>query len=237
MPTLLDEPGAVTDELTAADEPGTLADLVRELGGVPLSRICRNPRPGVATEADLLRFLAGHPKRLFELVDGTLVEKPMGYSESSIGSVLVRRLGRWSDDAGDLGNIAGADGTVRLLGRQVRMPDVSFTRWDRLPGGHLPAEPIPDFVADLAVEVLSDSNTPAEIGIKLGEYFACGAKLVWVIDPAARTARAYTAPQQWADLTAADTLDGADVLAGFAVPLADLFARLPPEPKRKKKGG
>jgi Uma2 family endonuclease len=212
---------------TLLDEPGTLADLVRELGDVPLSRICRNPPPGKATERHLLRFLHAADKRLYELVDGTLVEKPMGYKESSLAAVLIGRLVVWNAAAGDVGNIAGADGTVRLLGRQVRMPDVSFTRWDRLPGGRLPAEAIPDFAADLAVEVLSASNTPAEIARKLGEYFACGAKLVWVIDPAARTVRAYTGPADVTPFAASDALDGGGVLPGFRLPLAELFARLP----------
>ena len=136
--------------------------------------------------------------------------------------------------------MTGEAGTVRLSDRQVRMPDVAFTRWERFPGGVLPTEPIPDFAADLAVEVLSEGNTPAEIDRKLSEYFACGAKLVWVIDPDTRTARAYTAPTDPAVLTAADALDGGDVLPGFRLPLADLFAKLPPETKpkpRKKKPG
>ena len=207
-------------------------ELVRRLGDVPTCRICVDPPPGQATEADVLAYLHGPDKRLFELVDGTLVEKPVGYQESSIAAILIRLLGNWSSDAEDLGNIAGADGTVRLLGRQVRMPDVAFTRWDRLPGRCYPAEPIPDFAADLAVEVLSESNTPAEIDRKIGEYFACGAKLVWVIDPDRRTARAHTSPSEFVPLTAADALDGADVLPGFRLPLADLFAKLPPEPSK-----
>jgi Uma2 family endonuclease len=213
-------------------------ELLRSLGGIPACRVCFDPPPGQATEADLLEFLHAADKRLFELVDGTLVEKPVGYSESSIASILIRLLGNWSHDAGDLGNIAGEAGTVRLLGRQVRMPDVSFTRWDRLPGGLIPPEPIPDFAADLAVEVLSESNTPAEIDRKLGEYFACGAKLAWVIDPESRTARAYTSPANLTELTEADALDGGGVLPGFRLPLADLFAKLPPpdKPKRPEQG-
>lgn len=219
-----------------ADEPRMIDDLLRELGDVPADRVCLTPRPGTATERDVLRYLEAPRKRLFELVDGTLVEKPVGYNESSVAAILIRLLGNWSSDAGDLGNLAGADGTLRLLGRQVRMPDVSFTRWDRLPGGRLPAEPIPDFAADLVVEVLSKKNTPAEIARKLGEYFACGCKLAWVIDPDRRTARAHTAADAWAELTAADALDGGDVLPGFRLPLADLFAKLPPVEPAKPRG-
>lgn len=113
------------------------------------------------------------------------------------------------------------------------MPDVAFTRWDRLPGGLIPPEPIPDFAADLAVEVLSKSNTPAEIDRKMEEYIACGAKLVWVIDPDAHTAKVHPSPADPTELTAADALDGGEVLPGFRLPLADLFAKLPPPEKSK----
>src|SRR5204863_853908 len=63
--------------------PGTetLADVVDRLGGVSLDRILWNPRPGTATEADAIRLADGEPRRLVELVDGVLVEKPMGYRE------------------------------------------------------------------------------------------------------------------------------------------------------------
>lgn len=58
---------------------------------------------------------------------------------------------------------------------------------------------------------------------KRAEYFAAGVRLVWEIDPRART---YTAADQFTDLTAADTLGGGSALPGFAVPLVDLFAEL-----------
>jgi Uma2 family endonuclease len=78
----------------------------------------------------------------------------------------------------------------------------------------------------LAVEVLSLSNTAGEMARKRDEYFRAGVRLVWEIDPRARTVRAYTAADQFRDLTAADTLSGDPVLPGFTLPLADLFAEL-----------
>ena len=74
----------------------------------------------------------------------------------------------------------------------VRIPDVTFVSWKRLPGHKLPAEPIPDLIPNLAVEVLSVSNTKAEIDRKIGEYFRVGVQLVWMIDPPTRTAEVYT---------------------------------------------
>jgi Uma2 family endonuclease len=66
---------------------------------------------------------------------------------------------------------------------------VSFVSWDRLPGHELPAEPIPDPAPDLAVEVLSESDTEGEMKRKLREYFKAGSRLVWLVNPRTRTAR------------------------------------------------
>jgi Uma2 family endonuclease len=77
---------------------------------------------------------------------------------------------------------------------------------------------------DLAVEVLSEGNTPAEMNRKLGEYFAGGVRLVWLIDPDTQTALAYTSPDKSNFIGADGALDGGDVLPGFGLPLRDLFA-------------
>jgi Uma2 family endonuclease len=81
-------------------------------------------------------------------------------------------------------------------------------------------------VPDLAVEVLSKSNSPREMARKRDEYFRAGVRLVWEIDPRTRTVRVYTAVDLFEVLTVADTLTGGDVLLGFTLPLADLFADL-----------
>jgi Uma2 family endonuclease len=78
----------------------------------------------------------------------------------------------------------------------------------------------------LVVEVLSPGNTSAEMARKRGEYFRSGVKLLWEIDSRARTVRVYTSETSFADLTAADSLDGRDVLPGFTLPVANLFAEL-----------
>src|SRR4051812_44578501 len=187
------------------------AELVQRLGNIPLARICFTPPPGTATERDLLTALRRND-RLYELVDGTLVEKTMGLSESMIAGLILRKIGNFAEE-GDLGIPAGADGTVRLLKGLVRIPDVSFFCWDKLPGRVLPSEPIPDLFPDLAVEVLSENNTPEEMDRKLREYFLAGVRLVWMIDPRTRTAAVYTAPDTPAiTLDETQALDGGNVL-------------------------
>jgi Uma2 family endonuclease len=208
------------------------ADLVQRLGNIPLERICFTPPPGTATERDLLAAQR-RSDRLYELVDGTLVEKAMGLSESMIGGQIIRRIGNFAEE-NDLGVPAGADGTVRLLKGLVRIPDVAFFCWDKLPGRVLPSKPIPDLAPDLAVEVLSATNTPAEMERKLREYFLSGVRLVWMIDPARRQAEVYTSPDApAATLDEAQALHGGDVLPGFTLPLAELFAHLPTVSKKR----
>jgi Uma2 family endonuclease len=227
--------------------PETMADLLQELGDISPRRVRLQPLPGIATEKDLLDILH-RSDRLYELVDGILVEKVMCYWESSLTMRLVFLLQQFLDRQ-DLGNLAGPDGPMRLMPRLVRIPDISFVRWENLPHRALPTAPIPDLVPDLAVEVLSEGNTPAEMQRKLKEYFLAGVKLVWFVEPDQRTVRVFAAPDRSVTLTADDTLDGGDVLPGFTLPVKQVFAKLPrqqngrrpprrrtPSGKRGKKG-
>ncbi len=196
----------------------TAADLFRELGDIPPGRIRLTPNPGEATEADLL----APEGRLCELVDGILVEKAMGSVESMLNFELGLFLGTFVK-LHRLGVVLGTDGMVRLMPGQVRLPDLSFLSWDRLPGRKAPTTPILDLAPDLAVEVLSRSNTRAEVRRKLREYFDAGVRLVWLVDPKARTILVHTAPTGPAKLKVGQVLDGGAVLPGFALPLAELF--------------
>jgi Uma2 family endonuclease len=201
----------------------TVADLLKGLGGIPADRVRLDRTPGTATEQDVLDIQV-HEGRLCELVDGVLVEKVMGFHESRLTIELIVFLGEFVRRH-NLGVVAGADGTLKLTTGLVRIPDISFVSWDRLPGRRLPPEPIPLLAIDLAVEVISKGNTRGEMGRKLREYFAAGARLVWFIYPRTRTARVYTAPEQSERLSEEGVLDGGAALPGFALPLRELFAQ------------
>lgn len=213
----------------AAAVPFEMMDeLLESLGGVSPKRVRVDPPPGTATEADVLRIL-DRTNRLFELVDGTLVEKVMGAKESFIAIELAILMGIYQRAHGDRGMILGSDGTLRIMPGMVRIPDVSFTFWDRLPGRRVPVEPIPPIAPDLAVEVLSPGNTTGEMNRKLREYFLSGVREVWFIDPDARTARLYRGPEQVERVEPDGEIDGGELLPGFRLPLADLFAKLTPD--------
>jgi Uma2 family endonuclease len=201
----------------------TLADLVKRLGDIPLNRIRAHPAPGTATEADLLDDL-GDNYKMCELIDGMLVEKAMGSYESLLAGVLIQLLRNFLDEH-DGGIVLAPDGTLRLGPGLVRLPDVTFIPWERLPNEEFPDEPIPDLAPDLAVEVISKGNTKSEIERKLQEYFAAGTRLAWVLDPKRRTVQVHTSPNEFRLLRESDTLDGGEVLPGFQLPIREWFER------------
>jgi len=174
-----------------------------------------------------------------ELVDGILVEKTMGYREEVLASLIFRAISRYLDTY-DLGMVVGSQAMVRFAPSLVRLPDVTFTRWDSADNPtdiENPDGPYLEVVPDLVVEVLSESNTPREMEIKLGEYAAAGVKLVWYVDPGAKTVTVYPKGRERGKkvLGVGDTLDGGKVLPGFTLPVADIFA--PRAPKATKKKG
>lgn len=212
---------------TAPPEPETLADIIDHLG-VPSSRIRWNPRPGTATEEDIFTVRAQFD-RICELVDGILVEKGMSYRASFLGTYLLETINQFVR-AGNLGLVTGEAGLLRLMSGLVRIPDVAFVAWKRIPGGAVPIEPIPGLVPNLAVEILSPSNTAKEMARKRREYFQVGVELVWIIDPATRTVEVFTSVDQSTLLDESQSLDGGTVLPGLIVALADLFAELDRRP-------
>jgi Uma2 family endonuclease len=179
------------------------------------------PPPGTATEADVV---AVHTREdhLCELVDGVLVEKTMGYYESYIAATLIRLLGNFVV-AHDLGIVAGADSMMRLAPGLVRIPDVSFVSWEKLPERRLPRQAIPDLVPDLAVEVLSEGNALREMSRKLDEYFSLGVRLVWLINSMTESTEVYTSRHQSTVLDKSATLEGGMILPGFTLPLSTLY--------------
>jgi Uma2 family endonuclease len=210
----------------------TVADLYRRFGPIPFERIRQNPPPGSGTVDDVVR-INDHEDRLYELVDGILVEKTVGLQESYVAMKIGTLLNIFVEPRG-LGMVTGADGTIQLDINLVRIPDVAFFSLERLPGGDVPEEPIPLLVPDLAVEVISRSNTRKEMDEKLEEYFEKGVRLVWYVRPRSRVVDVYTAPDHFTRLTASMRLDGGDVLPGFSVQVGELF-RLSKRPSAKDK--
>ena len=108
------------------------------------------------------------------------------------------------------------------LPHTARVPDLSFVGADRLPTGGV-GPGLLKIAPDLAVEVLSPSETASSLQEKLDDYASAGTPLVWVVDPIRRGVMivATNAPVRW--LREGDTLDGGGVIAGFACAVSEIF--------------
>ena len=200
--------------------PVTIAELIDQLG-VSADRIRYQPLPGTATEADVIALC---DQNIYcELIDGVLVEKVVGQYESRMAAWLVYYLLDFVEKGHDIGVVHGADSPHRFFAGQIRYPDVAFVSYDRLPEGRPTHEPIAPWVPNLAVEIISQSNTPREMRDKAEVYFASGVELVWYVYPTTKTVDVYTSPDAVTTLTADESLDGQHVLPGFTLSIRKWF--------------
>lgn len=104
----------------------------------------------------------------------------------------------------------------------VRSPDAAFVRHERLPQFTDRFVPVPP---DLAVEVLSPSDRMADALSKVAMYLEAGVRLVWLVDPATRTATIFRPDAAPRSVDSDGTLDGGEVLPGLVIVLAEVFDR------------
>ena len=164
------------------------------------------------------------PEGKAELVRGELrVTPPPGSPHGFAAFNLALMLGNYVKQHA-LGRVLGDGFGYELvrLPRTVRVPDGSFVRMERLPAeGVRPG--LLKLAPDLAIEVLSPSETASDLQEKLDDYKAAGTSLVWVVDPARRTVMVIPgdAPVRW--LHEGDVLDGDDVIPGFSCLVSEIF--------------
>jgi Uma2 family endonuclease len=213
---------ALPEPIAAPTGPATVAELLETLG-VPASRVRLHPPLGHATEHDAAESKHLHGA-ICELVDGTLVEKPMGFYESHLGHILAFFIESYLTNH-PIGFVVGESGAARTIPRRVRMPDVGFYSWSHFPGRTLPAGGVLDMAADLVVEILSPSNTRTEMEQKRREYFASGTRLYWEVLPETRHVRVFTDVNTHTLLGENDSLVGEPVLPGFVLSIQEWFNR------------
>ena len=178
------------------------------------------------TADDLLR-LYGEGVR-GELIRGVLCETmATGQRHGKIVARLVAALVNFVD-AGRLGTVVASDSGVWLDRNPdtVREPDIAFTSVERLP---LDADVAgyAELVPDLVVEVASPSDSRREVHDKAHMWLNHGVRLVWVVQPEARTVDVYRPDGEVATLGEQDTLDGLAVLPGFTCDVSAIFGPQP----------
>src|SRR5882762_5279105 len=160
----------------------------------------------------------------YELVKGELrMAPPPGFEHGKVTMNLAGPLYQHVK-TNDLGVVFAAETGFKLESNPdtVRAPDVAFMRRDRvLETGRLAG--YSSGAPDLAVEVLSPSDRTIEVEEKIAEWLEAGARMVWVVSPKLHTVTVYRSLTDIVTLTAKDTLDGADVVPGFQINIAEIF--------------
>jgi Uma2 family endonuclease len=158
-----------------------------------------------------------------ELVRGEVVKvMPPGGEHGEIAGALVEFLRRWTRH-GAGGYVAVEAGYI--LGRSpdiVRGPDVSYVRADRIPPSGRP-KAFWTIAPDLAVEIVSPSETIGTVREKVRDFLGAGTPLVWTIHPEEREVIAHTPDGLARTYREGDILEHSDVLPGFSCKVAELF--------------
>jgi Uma2 family endonuclease len=134
--------------------------------------------------------------------------------------LYAREHAGWSISSGDPGTKLARDPDV------LRGPDVGMVRRERKPTGK-GADGWLEGAPDLAVEVVGDAQTVAELAKKASEYLAAGARMVWVLDPEPRSVVLFWPPDHVRVLGPDESLEGGELLPGFRCTVGELFAELP----------
>ena len=161
---------------------------------------------------------------LYEVVDGQILEKNMGSREIEIATILGGYLFQFAR-ANRLGR-ALVEFLFRIIVEEdmQRRPDVAFVSHARWPyNRRVPDVPVWDMVPDLAIEVISPSNSASAVLRKVHDYFKAGVTRVWVVYPEQAEVYIYSTPQQIQVVGVGQELDGGDLLPGFRLPVAVLF--------------
>jgi Uma2 family endonuclease len=160
----------------------------------------------------------------YELVKGELRRMPPAGSEHGAISMNIALVVAQFVKAHNLGVVFGAETGFRIASDPdtVRAPDLAFVRRERIPEGGLPRGFWPG-APDLAVEVVSPGDTYSEVEENVNDWLDAGTRMVLVLNPRTRMVTVYTSSVDVVRLTESDTLDGGEVLPGFACRVADLF--------------
>jgi Uma2 family endonuclease len=165
------------------------------------------------------------PDEKTELVDGELLRMSPAGGEHG---VIALRIGAWLlmfVEARQLGVVCAAE-TGFLVRRDpdtVRAPDAAFISREKMGEGRPPKKFWP-FAPDLAVEVVSPSEGAEQVQERVRDWFAAGARAVWMLYPGTASVHAYRSPSEVRILQRGENLTGDDdLLPGFSCSVADLF--------------
>jgi Uma2 family endonuclease len=171
-----------------------------------------------ATIDDLLR--CPQDGRKYELVDGEIVVSAVGFRHAQIIVNIVHIIATFLE-ASPIGVVLADNLGINLPNGNLRSPDVTFARNDKVPVGEA-AHGFAQFIPDLAVEVLSPYDSLKEVGEKIGEFLECGVPVVWLVDPEHETVTVYHSLSKTEQLSSKDII-ATEALPGFSCPVSRFF--------------
>ena len=172
------------------------------------------------TADEFWRLPEGEGKR--ELVRGEVVEEMPSGLHGDVALEIGSRLRTWAK-AGKHGYTGVEAGYILAQDPDlVRLPDVSFVRNERIPQTGIP-DKFWEFAPDLAVEVVSPSETAEEVQEKVYDYLTAGTVQVWVVYPRRQQVVVHTPDGLARTLQDQDTLEAPKLLPGFGCKVAELF--------------
>ena len=148
---------------------------------------------------------------------------PSGEEHGTIALALAAALRQYVI-AHRLGRVVGAETGFLLTTSPdtVRAPDAAFITRER--AGVEPVRGYRPGAPDLVAEVVSPNDLYTEVEEKVGTWLQHRTRMVIVVNPRQRTVAVPRSPTQVRHLTVDDTLDGEDVVPGWALPVRELFA-------------
>ncbi len=157
-----------------------------------------------------------------ELDEGELISMPPagfdhGEREDQISFLLNQHVRK-----NKLGKVLTGDTGFRLNDNTVLSPDVAFVRKDRVEA--LRSKSFAKGAPDLAVEILSPSDTVRRVNRKVKQYLAAGCHTVWLVYPESQTVDIFEASGAERTLHSQEILEAQEILPGFSAKVADLFA-------------
>ena len=176
------------------------------------------------TRAEFERLCQDNPDLRLELTaNGELITMPpVGWESSKRNSRLNVRVGVWSEQT-KLGEVFDSSGGFTLPNGAVRSPDVTWiaqSKIDAIPAGVTFPEVVPDFV----IELRSKTDNLKPLQEKMVEYRDNGVRLGWLINPQQQQVEIYRLGKEVEIVQSPTTLSGEDILPGFILDLAPIWA-------------
>ncbi len=180
-------------------------------------------REGLITAEELLRMPDDGFR--YELVRGELKQMaPTGDEHGYIAGEVSAELRNYVK-ANGLGRAYAAETGFKIYSDPdtVRAPDAAFVSRERLEAQGKVMQGFRPGAPDLAVEVVSPNDTHSEVVEKALEWLEAGCKMVLVAEPKRKTVTVYRSREDIRILTEGDSVDGADVVPGWRLPVAEIF--------------